>query len=76
MTQHKMIEINLLRRTTNGEQHGSDTSPEETYRAILRGTLDAVDEAQVHLSDIPLDLLTVEVDVYHYIVDKCYRLDL
>lgn len=68
-----MIESNLLFRTTNDEQHVPDTSPEETYRAILQETVAGVDEAQVHLFDVPFDPSVIEVVFLHPFVDKCSR---
>lgn len=66
-----MIEINLLCLTTNGEQRGPDASSEETYQTILRKTMAAVDDPQVHLSDVSLDPSTIEVVILHSYVDKC-----
>lgn len=71
-----MKEINLLCQTTNDEQHGSETSPKETYQTVIWETLDVVEEAQVHLSDLPLNSLIFDVVVHHHIVDKCSRPDL
>lgn len=71
-----MIESNLLLRTTNGEQHVPDTSQEETYRTVLQETVAGMDEAQVHLFDVPLDPSVIEVVFLHPFVDKCSRPDL